>query len=103
MPHSNGCHKAHAISATVRRPRSVRVFLVCKRGWTHAEGHHSGDADCALLRPGGEAAAVRIVRMLRVELGSGHGMLQRVAAQLGYGTLPRRLPKTDGETRCAVR
>ena len=31
-------------------------------------------------------AAVRLVRMLRAELGSDHGTVQRVARQLGYGT-----------------
>ncbi len=29
--------------------------------------------------------AVRLVRQLRVELGSDHGTVQRVASQLGYG------------------
>ena len=31
-------------------------------------------------------AAVRMVRTLRAELGTGHGTVQRVARQLGYGT-----------------
>ncbi len=35
--------------------------------------------------PEEKAAAVRMVRALRAELGSGHGTVQRVAAQLGYG------------------
>jgi transposase len=33
-----------------------------------------------------KAAAVRMVRTLLVELGTEHGTVQRVAAQLGYGT-----------------
>ncbi len=33
-----------------------------------------------------KAAAVRMVRTLRVELGTEHGTIQRVAQQLGYGT-----------------
>jgi transposase-like protein len=33
-----------------------------------------------------KAAAVRMVRALRAELGTGHGTVQRVARQLGYGT-----------------
>ena len=32
-----------------------------------------------------KAAAVRMVRTLRAELGSEHGTVQRVADQLGYG------------------
>ena len=33
-----------------------------------------------------KAAAVRMVRTLRAELGHDHGTVQRVASQLGYGT-----------------
>ncbi len=33
-----------------------------------------------------KAAAVRMVRTLRAELGSEHGTVKRVAEQLGYGT-----------------
>ena len=36
--------------------------------------------------PEEKAAAVRMVRTLRVELGSEHGTVQGVADQLGYGT-----------------
>jgi len=36
--------------------------------------------------PEEKAQAVRLVRQLRKELGSDHGTIQRVAAQLGYGT-----------------
>ncbi len=36
--------------------------------------------------PEEKAAAVRMVRMLRTELGTEHGTVQRVATQLGYGT-----------------
>ena len=35
--------------------------------------------------PEEKAAAVRMVRTLRAELGSEHGTIQRVAGQLGYG------------------
>jgi transposase len=35
--------------------------------------------------PDEKAAAVRMVRTLRVELGTEHGTVQRVATQLGYG------------------
>lgn len=35
-----------------------------------------------------EAAAVRMVRTLRAELGTEHGTVQRVATQLGYGSSP---------------
>lgn len=38
-----------------------------------------------------KAAAVRMVRTLRAELGSDHGTIQRVATQLGYGTESVRL------------
>src|SRR5215207_7238879 len=36
--------------------------------------------------PEEKAAAVRMVRTLRAELGTEHGTVQRVAQQLGYGT-----------------
>src|SRR3954462_10134863 len=38
-----------------------------------------------------KAAAVRMVRTLRVELGTEHGTVQRVAEQLGYGVESVRL------------
>ena len=38
-----------------------------------------------------KAAAVRMVRTLRKELGSEHGTIQRVANQLGYGVESVRL------------
>ena len=41
--------------------------------------------------PEERAAAVRMVRALRAELGSEHGTVQRVATQLGYGTESVRL------------
>jgi transposase len=36
--------------------------------------------------PEEKAQAVRLVRQLRKELGTEHGTIQRVAAQLGFGT-----------------
>lgn len=36
--------------------------------------------------PDEKAAAVRMVRNLRAELGTDHGTVKRVATQLGYGT-----------------
>ena len=41
--------------------------------------------------PDEKAAAVRMVRTLRAELGTEHGTVQRVASQLGYGTESVRL------------
>ena len=41
--------------------------------------------------PEERAAAVRMVRSLRAELGTEHGTVQRVATQLGYGTESVRL------------
>jgi transposase len=38
-----------------------------------------------------KAAAVRMVRTLRTELGSEHGTVKRVAEQLGYGVESVRL------------
>jgi transposase-like protein len=38
-----------------------------------------------------KAAAVRMVRALRAELGTDHGTIGRVASQLGYGTESVRL------------
>lgn len=40
--------------------------------------------------PEEKAAAVRMVRTLRAELGTEHGTVQRVATQLGYGVEPVR-------------
>jgi transposase len=37
------------------------------------------------ISPGEKAAAVRMVRALRTELGTEHGTVHRVARQLGYG------------------
>jgi len=41
--------------------------------------------------PEERAAAVRMVRALRAEIGTEHGTVQRVATQLGYGTESVRL------------
>jgi transposase len=41
--------------------------------------------------PEEKAAAVRMVRALRAEIGTEHGTVQRVATQLGYGTESVRL------------
>ena len=38
--------------------------------------------------PEEKAAAVRMVRTLRAELGTDHGTVYRVARQLGYGVKP---------------
>ena len=40
--------------------------------------------------PEEKAAAVRMVRTLRAELGTEHGTVHRVARQLGYGVEPVR-------------
>src|SRR3954452_9077458 len=44
-----------------------------------------------------KAAAVRMVRALRSELGTDHGTAQRVATQLGYGTESVRLWVRDAD------
>lgn len=41
--------------------------------------------------PEEKAAAVRMVRTLRAEIGAEHGTVQRVATQVGYGTESVRL------------
>ena len=53
--------------------------------------------------PEEKAAAVRMVRTLRAELGTEHGTVQRVAEQLGYGvesvrTWVRQADIDDGAT-----
>ena len=44
-----------------------------------------GKADHTSVQPEEKAAAVRMVRTLRAELGTDQGTVQRVAEQLGYG------------------
>lgn|SRR5690606_23901579 len=44
-----------------------------------------GKATTRRYSPEEKAAAVRMVRTLRAELGTDHGTVQRVAQQLGYG------------------
>jgi hypothetical protein len=49
------CHEVVARANqdfSVNRPGLVGVFIVWKRGWTHAEGHDPGEADDASLQPG---------------------------------------------------
>ena len=50
-----------------------------------------GKATTRRYSPDEKAAAVRMVRTLRAELGSEHGTIQRVAQQLGYGVESVRL------------
>ncbi len=45
----------------------------------------SGRPTSRRYSPEEKAAAVRMVRTLRAELGTEHGTVQRVASQLGYG------------------
>ncbi len=45
----------------------------------------SGQSRARRYSPEEKASAVRMVRTLRAELGTEHGTVQRVAAQLGYG------------------
>lgn len=45
----------------------------------------SGKSTTRRYSPEEKAAAVRMVRTLRAELGTDHGTVQRVATQLGYG------------------
>ena len=45
----------------------------------------SGTPTMRRYSPEEKAAAVRMVRTLRAELGTEHGTVHRVAAQLGYG------------------
>jgi len=69
----------------VNRTGLVGVSIVWKRGWTHAEGPHPGKPTTRRYSPEEKAAAVRMVRTLRAELGTEYGTIQRVATQLGYG------------------
>ena len=52
---------------------------------SHAEGKSPGKATTRRYSAEEKAAAVRMVRTLRKELGTEHGTIQRVANQLGYG------------------
>lgn len=47
--------------------------------------HAIGKPTTRRYSPEEKAAAVRMVRTLRSELGTEHGTVQRVASQLGYG------------------
>ena len=51
----------------------------------------SGKPTARRYSPEEKAAAVRMVRTLRAELGTEHGTVQRVASQLGYGVESVRL------------
>ena len=51
----------------------------------------SGKPQTRRYTPDEKAAAVRLVRTLRAELGTEHGTVQRVATQLGYGVESVRL------------
>ena len=51
----------------------------------------SGKPTTRRYSPEEKAAAVRMVRTLRAELGTEHGTVQRVASQLGYGVESVRL------------
>ena len=51
----------------------------------------SGKPTTRRYSPEEKAAAVRMVRALRAELGSEHGTVHRVAGQLGYGVESVRL------------
>ncbi len=51
-----------------------------------AKSQGSGKSTARRYSPEEKAAAVRMVRTLRAELGTEHGTVQRVASQLGYGT-----------------
>ena len=51
----------------------------------------SGKSTTRRYSPEEKAAAVRMVRTLRAELGTEHGTVQRVASQLGYGVESVRL------------
>src|ERR1700737_4469591 len=73
------------IIALVNRPGKCGGSRPWKRGWSHAEGTGAWKADFASCIPEEKAAAVRMVRALRSELGTEHGTVHRVARQLGYG------------------
>lgn len=69
----------------------------------------SGKPTTRRYSPEEKTAAVRMVRTLRAELGTEHGTVHRVAAQLGYGVEsvrmwvkqadPRRRSRRRGEHR----
>ena len=65
----------------MNRPGFVGDSILWKRGWSHGQKRENG------RRYSGEekAAAVRMVRTLRAELGTERGTAQRVALQLGNG------------------
>ena len=50
-----------------------------------AEERSSGKPTTRRYSPAEKERAVRLVRQLRVELGTSHGTIKRVADQLGYG------------------
>jgi len=78
---------------TLNRPGLVGVSIVWKRGWTHAEGHHPGEADHASLQPrregrcgaDGQDAACRARYRARDDPArcSAVGVRHRVGALLG--------------------
>jgi len=56
-----------------------------------------GKATTRRYSPEEKAAAVRMVRTLRAELGTDHGTIQRVAQQLGYGVESVRVWVRQGD------
>jgi transposase-like protein len=50
------------------------------------KGSTPGKPTTRRYSPDEKAAAVRMVRTLRAELGTEHGTVNRVASQVGYGT-----------------
>ena len=65
----------------MNRPGFVGDSILWKRGWSDGQNIKLGRRDS----PEDKAAAVRMVRTLRAELGTERGTAQRVALQLGYG------------------
>lgn len=65
----------------VKNPGYLGDFMLRRRGWKHEKTRQAGPGYSAEEK----AAAVRIVRTLRAELGENQGTVQRVATQLGYG------------------
>jgi transposase-like protein len=75
----------HGCVRGVKRPYFVETSDLRNEDGVMVSSQGSGSPTARRYSPEEKAAAIRIVRTLRAEIGTEHGTVQRVATQLGYG------------------